>query len=137
MTKQANAPRPAAVLVGVQLPDIAAEEFEASLAELGRLVETLGFDVLATVTQKRNAFSPAALVGEGKLKEIATWTVAPAPEAEGESPARRAVCVVFDHDLTPNQLRVLHKATGAEVLDRSGVIVEIFHRHAKTREARL
>ena len=50
---------------------------------------------------------------------------------------RRATVVVVDHEIGPSQARNLEKATGAEVLDRTGVIVEIFHRHAKSREARL
>jgi GTP-binding protein HflX len=52
-------------------------------------------------------------------------------------PAARAKVVIVDHDLTPTQQRNLERATGADVLDRSSVILEIFHRHARTREARL
>ncbi|MEO7735808.1 MAG: GTPase HflX, partial [Kofleriaceae bacterium] len=55
----------------------------------------------------------------------------------GEKPAPRASVVLVDHDLTPTQQRNLERATGVDVLDRTAVIVEIFHRHAKTREARL
>ncbi len=117
-----------AVLVSIQLPDVSDDDFESSLAELQRLVTTLGFEVVGTITQKRKAPSPATIVGEGKLEELAAWT-------KGEN--ARATKVVFDQELTPNQLRNLQEATEAEVLDRSGVIVEIFHRHAKTREARL
>jgi GTP-binding protein HflX len=54
-----------------------------------------------------------------------------------EKPAARATVVLVDHDLTPTQQRNLEKATGVDVLDRTSVILEIFHRHAKTREARL
>src|SRR5262245_43193960 len=60
------------------------------------------------------------------------------PEAaDGSAPAARATVVLVDHDLTPTQQRNLERATGADVLDRSSVILEIFHRHARTREARL
>ena len=52
-------------------------------------------------------------------------------------PARKAEVVIVDHDLTPTQHHNLERATGVDVLDRSSVIIEIFHRHAKTREARL
>lgn len=67
---------------------------------------------------------------------------APSPDQEGlPDPAprgpRRADVVVVDHELSPSQARNLERATGAEVLDRTGVIVEIFHRHAQSREARL
>ena len=55
----------------------------------------------------------------------------------GDKPAPRAQVVLVDHDLTPTQQRNLERATGVDVLDRTAVIVEIFHRHAKTREARL
>jgi GTP-binding protein HflX len=141
----------------------------ADLAELGRLCHTLGFDVIATVTQRRESLAAAAVLGEGKLKELANLTggdgVVPSaaperknkaktrrmaaeqdgdeePESEepiaGEpAPARKATVVVVDHEISPSQARNLEKATGARVLDRTGVIVEIFHRHAKSREARL
>lgn len=57
--------------------------------------------------------------------------------APGEKPTAKAKVVLVDHDLTPTQHSNLEKATGVEVLDRTGVILEIFHRHAKTREARM
>jgi GTP-binding protein HflX len=160
--------RPLAVLCAVQLPGVGDVDHAADLAELGRLCHTLGFDVVATVTQRRDALAAAAVLGEGKLKELADVTggagVVPsraperkdkararraAAEPEGdEAPAseepageagaaRRASVVVVDHEITPSQARNLEKATGARVLDRTGVIVEIFHRHAKSREARL
>src|SRR4029078_2297389 len=59
---------------------------------------------------------------------------APATAPDGQP---RATVVLFDHDLTPTQQRNLERATGADVLDRTSVILEIFHRHARTREARL
>ncbi|WP_437819336.1 GTPase HflX [Sorangium sp. So ce1078] len=181
--------RPLAVLVGVQLPGVDDVEHAADLAELGRLVHTLGFDVIATVSQRRSALAAAAVLGEGKLKELAELTggsgVVPsgAPErknkararraaesGEGddddgelgvdagddaddegdeddgvEAPgaggagqeARRATVVAVDHDISPSQARNLERATGAQVLDRAGVIIEIFHRHARSRQAKL
>lgn len=155
-----------AVLVGIQLPDVETAELEASLQELRRLVETLGFEIIGTVTQKRSAPSSATAVGAGKLRELARWTggtgeLPPVPrsrhkaaerwqeEKEAEEtpddeptdesaiPTGTATHVVFDQELTPTQLKNLQRATGAEILDRTGVIVEIFHRHAKTREAQL
>src|SRR5579864_3873663 len=172
--------RPHAVLVGIQLPNVTDAEHASGLAELGRLVHTLGYDVAATITQRRDALAAAAVLGEGKLKELAALTggtgivptgarevktkarakdgwepsagKAPAPSDEGNDEksgderdhegaapvaAEKAGFVVVDHDITPSQARNLERATGAEVLDRTGVIVEIFHRHAKSREARL
>jgi GTP-binding protein HflX len=155
-----------AVLVGVQLPGVSDEEHAADLAELGRLVRTLGYDVVGTVSQRRESLSAGTVVGEGKLKELAELTGGDgvvgsrAPERKSKARARWAAergtpehdgetgddiddaaenprLVVVDHELTPTQARNLEKATGAVVLDRPGVIVDIFHRHARTREARL
>jgi GTP-binding protein HflX len=75
-------------------------------------------------------------------RELARRPVAPdpslerAPGADGET-SRKVGLVAVDHDLTPSQARNLERATGVPVLDRTGVIIEIFHRHAKSREARL
>lgn len=129
----------------------------ASLAELARLVHTLGFDSISTISQRRSAPVGATVVGEGKLKELARLTggsgvvssMAPASrkkeadeeeeEEEEEAPfeGEKADLVIFDEELTPTQLRNLESATGVEVLDRTGVIIEIFHRHAKTRQAKI
>ncbi len=154
--------RPLAVLVGIQLPGVTPAEHAANLAELGRLVDTLGFHVIATVTQRRESLAAAAVLGEGKLKELASLTggkgVVPsgAPEvktkaraaqasradqpvdpAEATDSPTKATIVVVDHEISPSQARNLERATGAQVLDRTGVIVDIFHRHARSREARL
>lgn len=151
-------PERKAVLVSVQTPDVHDDELHSSLAELQRLCETLGYEVIGSLVQKRKTPSPASAVGEGKLRELARWTggsgkVAsyhggkhveePAHEddhqddfEEEDGPKQKAEVVVFDQELTPNQLKHLEEATGATVLDRTGVIVEIFSRHAKTREAR-
>src|SRR6185312_16988176 len=65
---------PQALLVGIQLPRIPEAEVRGSLAELQRLVHTLGYQVVGLLTQKRNSTSTALVVGEGKLREIAQWT---------------------------------------------------------------
>jgi GTPase len=156
-------PRPAAVVVGVQLPDVTTESFEASLGELERLADTLGLRVIARIAQKRPALGSAAVLGGGKLKQLAALTggtgIVPAyspagrkdryaqessvpdePDDDGAEPAstpEKATVVLVDHDLSPAQARNLERATGAEVLDRSMVIVSIFQRHARTREARM
>jgi GTPase len=168
--------RPRALLVAIQLPGVGDEEHAADLAELGRLVQTLGYDVTATISQRRESLSAGAVLGEGKLKELATLTggkgvipsgarerkskarerwkaaanaAAGTPEEEGGEDATDATderdpdgeagdhVVVVDHEISPSQARNLERATGARVLDRTGVIVDIFHQHAKSREARL
>ena len=144
-----------AIVVAVQLPDVDAGELASSLAELERLAATLGLRPVARITQRRAQLVSGVVLGEGKLVELARWTggtgvvpgyVKPGTEVDEDDepqpiedlpPEERAKVVLVDHDLTPTQQRNLEKATGAEVLDRTSVILEIFHRHAKTREARL
>jgi GTP-binding protein HflX len=116
--------RPRAILLGVQLPGSSDAEHAASLAELSRLGRTLGVDVVARVTQKRAQLDKASVVGEGKLEEL-------------KAQAGEGCVVLVDHEITPSQARNLERATGAEVLDRTAVILAIFQRHAKSREARL
>src|SRR5438876_12386137 len=150
MSAPTEAPRPKAVLVGVQLPGVTDADQRSSLKELKRLCETLGFEVVGEMTQKRQGLGATTLLGEGKLAELAAWTggtgVVPkgppepldleAPPAPTGEP--RATVVVIDHELSPRQLRSIKGATSAaEVLDRTGVIIEIFHRHASSRPARL
>jgi GTP-binding protein HflX len=149
--------RQKAVLVGVQVPTVSDDEHTSSLAELGRLAHTLGFDTFTTLTQRRSAPVGATVVGEGKLQELARLTGGRGVVASGAPASRRkqeveedeaeeeeslltgekADIVIFDEELTPTQLRNLESATGVEVLDRTGVIIEIFHRHAKTRQAKI
>ena len=168
-----------AVLVAVHLPDADDLEFRSSVEELERLVSTLGYRTIAKVTQTRSHLEAAAVLGEGKLKELGeitggdghVGTTAPkrkdkarlkreaaAAQDDNEDDAdadadaddeddierdedgevsSKGELVAVDHDLSPSQARNLERATGAQVLDRTGVIIEIFHRHAKSREARL
>jgi hypothetical protein len=67
-------PKPRAVLLGVQLPASDDAEFASSLDELARLAKTLGFTVVARVTQRRARLDPGVVVGAGKLRELAEWT---------------------------------------------------------------
>ena len=168
-----TADRPGAVLVGVQLPDVSDLEHATHLAELRRLVRTLGYEPVATVTQRRAGAGAGTVLGTGKLKELANltggpgviasgaadrtskakerWEAEAAQDEDAEDPAdaqaagagaqvvagEKPTVVVVDHELSPSQLRNLGKATRALVLDRTGVIVDIFHRHARSREARM
>lgn len=145
---------PRALLVSIRTPDVTELEARESLQELERLVDTLGFRVIGTESQARPNTTGAVAVGRGKLQDLARYTggggAAPAdadddePRGLGyafqpkvEPPAELATVVVFDCDLRPSQFRHLENALGCEVLDRTGVIIEIFSRHAKTRAARL
>ena len=146
---------PRALLVSIRTPKVTEIDAEESLAELKRLVATLGYRVISTQSQRQPSTSGVTVVGEGKLKELARFTggkgpvervankSGPAEEEESspvpdvDIPAELATVVVFDCDLSPSQLRNVENALGVEVLDRTGVIIEIFSRHAKTRAARL
>jgi GTP-binding protein HflX len=116
-----------AVLCAVHLPEVSEVDFRESLGELRRLGKTLGLQVEGEVTQRRSSFDPGAYLGPGKLTELTTLV--------GTGPA---TIVLVDHEISPSQARNIEKTTGAAaVLDRTAVILEIFHRHAKSRQARL
>jgi GTP-binding protein HflX len=111
-------------LVAVATPEVE-DDLDRSLAELGRLATTLGLVVVGQTSQRRPTLEPGTVVGPGKVTEIKRQV------DDDEIDA-----VVVDNDITPSQMRNLEKATGAEVMDRTGVIIEIFHRHARSRAAR-
>jgi GTPase len=114
-----------AVLVAVRLSDIPESEFNESLAELSRLAHTLGLGVMDTIVQTRASFHVGSYVGSGKVAEL-----------KAAVDIHKAGVVVLDHEVTPSQARNLEKATGAVVMDRTAVILEIFHRHARSRAAK-
>jgi GTP-binding protein HflX len=120
------AERERAVLVGVVLPGVPLFTVNAHLDELAQLVDTAGGEAVARVTQERKAPDARFFVGKGKVEEIAA--------AVGEHGAR---LVVFDDDLSASQARHLEEALpdGVKVLDRAGVILDIFALRARTREA--
>ena len=99
---------------------------EASLVEFRELVESAGAQVVAQLIQRRSRPDPATLIGAGKVEEIA-----------GIAAANHAGLVIFDHDLTPTQLRNLESQLPCRVLDRTQLILDIFARHARTREGQL
>ena len=139
-----------AVIAAVQLANVSDLEFDSSLVELRELAKTLGFNVVESFVQKRSGFDPAAYLGAGKRREIRSFIDGEAyPEAGEKSdekadnvrlvpvPANDAVEVVFvDHEISPTQARNLEKEVGCEVMDRTMVILEIFHRNARSRAAR-
>jgi len=99
---------------------------DESLAEFRELVASAGGIVVAEIMQRRQRPDPATLIGAGKVEEIA-----------GVAASTEADLVLFDHDLTPTQLRNLEAALPCRVLDRTQLILDIFARHARTREGQL
>ncbi len=114
-----------AIVTAVQLASVSDLEFDASLTELRQLAKTLGFDVVGKFTQKRAGFDKTAYFGTGKREELAALR-----EQE------RADVILIDHEISPSQAFNLEKEVGGEVMDRTMVILEIFHRHARSRIAR-
>ncbi|MDE3062304.1 MAG: GTPase HflX [Acidobacteriota bacterium] len=96
------------------------------MAEFRELVLSAGGEVAAELMQRRARPDPATLVGQGKVEEIA-----------GVAASTEADLVLFDHDLSPTQLRNLERALPCRVLDRTQLILDIFARHARTREGQL
>ncbi|NTV09235.1 MAG: GTPase HflX, partial [Zoogloea sp.] len=117
-----------AVVAAVQLPSVSDVEFEASLMELRELAKTLGFEVVQTFIQKRSGFDTTAYLGVGKRQEIHEYV------EHGAGCEIDAILV--DHEISPSQARNLEIEVGCEVMDRTMVILEIFHRNARSRAAK-
>lgn len=117
-----------AILAGLDAAVFSKEETatESTLEELKALLETAGGTAVGTLLQSRPAPDPHSFLGEGKVEELRQ-----AVEATG------ANMVIFDNDLLPSQIRTLEDITGATVIDRSALILDIFAQRAKTREGRL
>lgn len=153
-----------ALLISIATPEFKGDEATESLAELARLVTTLGFKVVGSQSQKLSSTKKLNVLGLGKLAEIAhlTGNKGSVEEDDFEEineahatdktltnekplagipsenlPFACADVVVFDCDLSPSQLRNVENQLGVEVFDRTGIIIEIFSRHARTRTARL
>jgi len=149
-----------ALLISICTPDLNGDEAAESLAELARLVTTLGFKVVGSQSQKLSSTKRVNVLGLGKLADIAQLTgnkgEAQGHEEEEELAAKEidiaeiptnmssqnlpygcADVVVFDCDLSPSQLRNVENQLGVEVFDRTGIIIEIFSRHARTKTAKL
>jgi GTP-binding protein HflX len=101
-------------------------DVEESLAEFRELVLSAGGQIAAELIQRRPRPDPATLIGSGKVEEIAAFAA-----------STNADLVLFDHDLSPTQLRNLEAALPCRVLDRTQLILDIFARHARTREGQL
>ena len=171
MSKEVKVTPKRAVVAAVQLPQVSDAELEASLDELRELAKTLGFEVVATFTQKRSSFDSTAYLGTGKREELRRFVQgepaipddaspeAPATKRAGKGEERRtarhgavaareaakalagttsgrADFVLVDHEISPSQARNLENEIGCDVMDRTMVILEIFHRHARSNAAR-
>jgi GTP-binding protein HflX len=104
-------------------PDFSPEE---SLDELRTLATSAGAQIAGEFTQRRDRPDPATLIGKGKLEEIA-----------GASASVSADVILFDHDLSPSQQRNIEAVVHTRVIDRTQLILDIFARHARTREGQL
>jgi len=116
------------VLAGLSADSMADHERsdETSLAELEALLQTAGGECRGIVIQSRPAPDPRSFIGEGKVKEMKALI-----EAEN------CTLAVFDNELSPSQMRALSEDLGVKVLDRSGLILDIFAQRARTREGKL
>jgi len=117
------------LLVGIRLKgETSGWDIEDSLAELCQLSRTAGLEVAGQTWQRLHRFNPATLVGSGKVKELVEL-------------CHDLACdlIVFDDELSPRQLRNLEEAVGdnVQILDRTGLILDIFAQHARTREGQL
>jgi len=104
-------------------PDFSSAE---SLYELRALATSAGAQIAGEFTQRRDRPDPATLIGKGKLEEIA-----------GASASVSADVILFDHDLSPSQQRNIERVVHTRVIDRTQLILDIFARHARTREGQL
>lgn len=128
LTAAARLARAAATVVAGEEDFSAAPvlDFDASRAEFEELARSAGASIAATMVQRRQKPDPSSLVGQGKLDEIVAIVA-----------STNASLVLFDHDLTPSQLRNIEARLPCHVIDRSQLILDIFARHAKTSEGQL
>ncbi|HTJ31359.1 MAG TPA: GTPase HflX, partial [Acidobacteriaceae bacterium] len=128
LTAGAQASRDAAtsVAAGAKAPSIPEFSAEESLDELRTLATSAGAVVVGEVLQRRDRPDPATLIGKGKLEEI-----------RGAAASVSAELILFDHDLSPSQQRNIEDVVQARVIDRTQLILDIFARHARTREGQL
>ncbi len=126
VAQEVDADHDRVLIVGLMTSEVSPQRFQDTLAELARLVDTAGGDVLQTVQQKRSRIHPQTVVGEGKVQEIALTA-----QTLGVN------LVVFDRDLSPSQVRNLEMQIGIRVVDRTEVILDIFAQRAQSRAGKL
>ncbi len=119
--------RERAILVGLELPGCNQNwSIKESLAELRELATTAGAEVVAKLVQRRNRPDSTLYIGYGKLEELRLL-----------SQVQQIDIIIFDHELSPAQQRNLENALGKKVIDRTGLILDIFAGRARTREGKL
>lgn len=130
---------PRALIVAVQLDSVSDVEFESSLAELGELAKTLGLEVVGRFTQKRSSFESSAYLGVGKREEIRQFLQADQANSASLSKTNKEPVefILVDHEISPSQSLNLENEVGCEVMDRTVVILEIFHRNASSHASRV
>ena len=128
MTQTTEEVRDRVVLVGLSSPVLGKAESsdETSMEELEALVETAGAETVGVVLQNRDKPDPRTFIGVGKAAEVQLFVE-----------NTQATMVIFDNDLSPSQMRVLTELLGVQVLDRCGLILDIFAQRARTKEGRL
>jgi GTP-binding protein HflX len=114
-----------AILVGLVKRNQSRWQVNDFLDELELLAETAGAEVMERMVQERNTIDPAFMIGRGKVQELAQT-----------AKYLDADLVIFDDDLTPAQVKNIESICKVKILDRSGLILDIFAKHARTREAR-
>ena len=126
MIERNNVGQEKALLVGVIQPGMTESLIHEHLDELELLAETAGAKIAGRITQRVSKINPATFIGKGKAEELLNQ----AKELDVR-------LIVFDDELSPGQIKNYHKISeNVKVLDRSGLILDIFHKHAKTKEAR-
>lgn len=113
------------LLIGVSLPSQPLEEVKENLNELKLLVRTLRYEIADSLIMHRERVNPSTFIGKGKVSEI-----------QNVISILKINEVVFDNELTPTQIRNLQNMIKVEVQDRTGIILQIFASHAKTKEAK-
>ncbi|MEH2301804.1 MAG: GTPase HflX [Nostoc sp.] len=126
VAQEVDADHDRVLIVGLMTSEVTPLQFQDTLVELARLVDTAGGDVLQTIQQKRSRIHPQTVVGEGKVQEIALTA-----QTLGVN------LVVFDRDLSPSQVRNLEMQIGIRVVDRTEVILDIFAQRAQSRAGKL
>ena len=115
-----------AITVGVILPGINESDVQNHLEELDLLADTAGAEVVGRVTQRLSKINPAFFVGKGKAEQIIN-----------QAKMLNVNLILFDNELSPAQIKNYHKlADDIKIIDRSGLILDIFQKHAQTREAK-
>lgn len=126
-----------ALIVAVQLDHVSDVEFQSSLDELTDLAKTLGLEVVDQITQKRSAFDSTAYIGAGKREEISAFIKAHEASTDSDDTSDEIEYILVDHEISPSQSLNLEIEVECEVMDRTVVILEIFHRNASSHASRV